>query len=182
MDIFKGKTVFSENKEVYDRFINSTTPHSKGYFILAPSGAGKTHYVKNQIEKNWIDGDSLWYSAGAHPDGPWWTMGIDVINEVDARSDIITQEAKKVGLWIIGASNNWLIPDAVVLPPREVNVEYIKKRENGEYDGGLKSDQLEQLDSHREWIRSMAEKNNVPIFDSVSEATDYIMKIYSNNN
>ena len=126
MDIFDGPNSFYKNESVYGKFIAETVPHKKGFFILAPSGTGKTHFVKRQTEKHWIDGDSLWTATRAHPETDWWRRGIEVIKEVDARSDVMTQEAKRQGLWILGASNNWLTPDAAVLPPWEVNVAYIK--------------------------------------------------------
>lgn len=172
---------FIPNRESYQKFLNDTVSHKRGFFILAPSGAGKTHFVKNQKEKNWIDGDFLWVASGAHPDTRWWTEGLEKIKEVDSRSDIVTEEAKKLGLWIVGASNNHLVPDAVVLPPWDKNVSYIKYREENNYDGGLKSDQLEQLKNHRTEIQENAEKNNVPIFESMEEATSYLEKQYFNN-
>jgi hypothetical protein len=99
--------------------------HERGLFILAPSGSGKTYFVKHHSQKDWIDGDELWNAAGAHPKGAWWTQGLEIIEWVDQRSDVITQEAKKLGLWVIGASNYWLVPDAVVIPPWETHKNYI---------------------------------------------------------
>jgi hypothetical protein len=179
MDIFDGPCIFQKNEETYKKFLDETVRHSKGFFILAPSGTGKTHFVTRQNEKHWIDGDMLWMATGAHPDIAWWTKGLDIIQEVDARSDVITQEAKRLGLWIIGASNNWLAPDAVVLPPWETNVAYIKKRQETNYDGGLTMDQLGQLESHRKEIEEMAKAKNVPIFDSIEGATSHIQELYN---
>lgn len=178
MDIFDGPNSFQKNDVVYAKFLDSTAPHSKGFFILAPSGTGKTHYIKRQDEKHWIDGDTLWTATRAHPDNEWWNESLDIIKEVDARSDVITQEAKRKGLWIMGASNNWLAPDAIVLPPWETNVEYIKRREEGDYDGGLKTSHLAQLEAHRTEIEEMAKSKNVPIFDSIDSAVAYINDLY----
>lgn len=178
MDIFDGPSVFHKNDNIYKKFLNETRPHTKGFFILAPSGTGKTHFVNRQKEKNWIDGDVLWVATKAHPHTDWWTKGLEIIKEVDARSDVITQEAKRLGLWILGASNNWLIPDAVVLPPWNINVAYIKNRQEKNYDGGLTTDQLSQLESHRKEIKEMANNKKVLIFDSVDEATSYVEKLY----
>lgn len=167
-----------ENEEIYNTFLRQTIPHKKGFFILAPSGTGKTYFITRQKEKHWIDGDTLWTSTKAHPNTDWWTKGLKIIKEVDARSDAITQEAKKLGLWIMGASNNWLVPDAVVLPPWETNIAYIKNRQENNYDGGLTTDQLDQLKAHREEIQEMAKNKSVPIFESVNAATSYIKKMY----
>lgn len=90
MDIFHGPSVFQQNKKVYQPFLAETLPHMKGFFILAPSGTGKTYFVNHQSQKHWIDGDALWNATGAHPNVEWWTMGLEVIEEVDARSDVIT--------------------------------------------------------------------------------------------
>jgi hypothetical protein len=179
MDIFDGPDVFTKNEEIYKAFIYKTIPHSRGFFVLAPSGTGKTYFVVNQKENHWIDGDTLWTATGAHPNTDWWAKGLEIIKEVDARSDVITAEARRLGLWIMGASNNWLTPDAVVIPPLEVNTQYIKKREQTNYDGGLKTDQLAQLESHRKEIEEMAKNKSVPIFESIEEATSHLENIYN---
>lgn len=180
MDIFDGPSVFQKNTEIYKEFLDETIQHTRGFFILAPSGSGKTHFIKRQLEKNWIDGDKLWETTRAHPDAPWWTMSRDIIREVDARSDVVTQEAKRLGMWIMGASNNWLSPDAIVLLPWETNVAYIKKREVENYDGGLKSHQLEQLELHHKDIKEMAKSRNIPVFDSVEKAVNHLQDLYKN--
>ena len=167
--------------DIFREFSKGTVPHSRGFFILAPSGTGKTYFITHQVKKNWIDGDKLWVATGAHPDRAWWTEGLEVIKMVDAQSDAVTEEAKKRGFWIMGASNSYLVPDAVVLPPWEENVEYIRKREQGNYDGGLKTSQLEQLKSHREEIENMSKNKNVPIFKSIPEAVSFLEDIYKNN-
>ena len=166
--------VFSDGAEIYKKFSEEYKTHEEGYFIMAPSGAGKTHFVKNQEEKHWIDGDILWGATGAHPKGEWWLESIERITEIDQQSDIITMQAKKLGFWIMGASNNWLVPDASVLPPWETHKKYIENRENNDYDGGAKSDRLEQVQGHRKWIEEWAKQNNVPIFESVDEATEFL--------
>lgn len=181
MDVFDGPRILTKSTDTYKVFLDETIPHTKGYFILAPSGTGKTYYTSRQIEMHWIDGDALWNAAGAHPQVQWWTMGLEMILEVDARSDVITQEAKRLGLWIMGASNNWLTPDAVVLPPLETNIEYIKRREVENYDGGLTSSQIDQLKSHRQHIQEMALAKGIPVFESIDAATAHIHTVYTNN-
>lgn len=169
--------IFCDGKEILKKFQQEYVTHSKGFFILAPSGSGKTHFVKNQATKDWIDGDDLWLATGAQPQNEWWTEGLEVINEVDQRCDIITKQAKKNGLWIIGASNFWLMPDAIVLPDWKLNKQYIKKRENSNYDGGAKSDAFEQVKNHRKYMKQIARKNRVPIFKTIKEATTYLQNL-----
>ncbi|MCR4312184.1 MAG: ATP-binding protein [Candidatus Uhrbacteria bacterium] len=151
-------------------FATENIVHDKGLFILAPSGSGKTYFVKNQAEKHWIDGDQLWNAAGAHPEGPWWTESLEIINEVDRRSDVVTRAAKAKGLWILGASNFDLPPDAIVIPPEATLREYIHIRETTDYDGGATSDRFDQVLGHITWMKDTYEKMGVPIFSSVAEA------------
>lgn len=174
--IFDLKTplVFADGTAVYEKFAKKYITHRVGYFIMAPSGSGKTYFINNQKEKHWIDGDTLWEATGAAPKGEWWLESIEKINEIDQRSDVITMQAKKLGFWIIGASNYWLIPDASVLPPWETHKKYIASRENKNYEGGAKSDRLDQVQKHRKWIEEWAKQNKVPIFDSVAEAAKFL--------
>jgi hypothetical protein len=182
MNFFETPSILQEGVGVYQKFVRESVPHKKGFFIVAPSGAGKTYFVTRQEEKNWIDGDTLWIAGGAFPGDLWWTGGLEVIKEVEARCDVITSEAKRQGLWVIGASNNWLVPDAVVLPPLAINIAYIKSREENNYDGGLTSKNLKQLKAHRKEIKQLAKKRKVPIFTSVQAATDHIAHLYEKLN
>lgn len=142
---------------------------------MAPSGAGKTHFVESQKEPHWLDGDDLWMSAKAHPDGPWWLEPLETITEIDSRSDVITVEAKKLGFWIVGASNSWLKPDAIVIPHWSTHKKWIGIREKTIYDGGATSDKLDQVISHRKWILKW-EKQGVPKFKTVEAATEFLAK------
>src|SRR3989339_1225632 len=107
--------MFADGTEIYKKLAEKYITHKRGFFILAPSGAGKTHFIKAQKEQHWMDGDELWMETNAHPNNAWWEAGDGLsIREVDFRSDIVTLQAKKLGFWIMGASNLWLKPDAVV--------------------------------------------------------------------
>lgn len=165
--------VFADGTEIFNRLKEKYITHKKGFFILAPSGAGKTYFIKQQKKSHWIDGDDLWMSAKAHPEGEWWLENISVIDEIDQRSDVITVEAKKLGFWIMGASNYWLKPDAVVIPDWVTHQKFISKRENSDYDGGATSEDLERVKKSREWM-SRWEKEGVTIFKSVEEAVNYL--------
>lgn len=169
--------IFCDGEEVLKKFQEKYVTHTKGFFILAPSGSGKTHFIKNQKKKDWIDGDEIWMATNAHPQTDWWTEGIDVINEVEQKGDIITKQAKDAGLWIMGASNYWLIPDAIVLLDWNLNKKYIKYREDNSYDGGAKGDALDQVKEHRKYMKQIARKNKIPIFKSIAEATAYLQTL-----
>lgn len=162
--------IFEENESFYTEFGKAYTKHKKGLFILAPSGSGKTYFCKNQTEQNWIDGDELWMAAKAHPDAAWWKEPIEVINRIDQRSDVVTVEAKQQGFWIMGASNYWLKPDAIVIPDWETHLRYIKNREGSSYDGGATSDDVTQVKTHIEFIRRWNTDFGVPLYKSIDEA------------
>ncbi len=167
--------VFKDGKSFYGELSNKYVKHDRGFFILAPSGSGKTYFCKNQIENHWIDGDSLWMAAGAHPDGPWWKESMEVINRIDRRSDVITMEAKSQGFWIMGASNLWLQPDAIVIPDWETHKQYIIARENGNYDGGATSEDYSQVQGHIEIIKKWNTDFGVPMYSSVQEAVENLI-------
>jgi hypothetical protein len=172
-------SIFLNDKSVFRKFMKNFIVHSSGYFILAPSGTGKTYFVNNQKEKHWIDGDILWEATNAHPNRAWWTEGVDTIFEVDQRSDVITSQAKKLGLWVLGASNFWLKPDAIVLPDLRVQKNYILKREKTNYDGGAKSNDLQQVKNHRLWIKNKwLKKEKVPCFKTIEDAVSFLEKLY----
>ena len=80
---------FNQLKEEYKT-------HVKGYFIYGPSGVGKTYFVEHQKEKNWIDGDVLWSAAKAFPNTDWWNFSGEENDAVERRTDVITEQAKKI--------------------------------------------------------------------------------------
>ncbi len=167
--------VFGDGTRVYGELAKKYVTHKTGYFILAPSGAGKTHFIRAQKELHWLDGDDLWPAAYAHPAGAWWLESLERMTEIDQRSDIITIEAKRLGFWILGASNAFLRPDAIVIPDWETHKRWIVVREREGYDGGATSDQLEQVMAHRKWILGWQENGTVPKFETVPEAVAYLV-------
>lgn len=174
-DLYPDKTplIYTDGAFVYNELAKKFIRHKIGLFILAPSGSGKTHFIERQSEMHWLDGDHLWMSAKAMPTGSWWNESLETIFYIEKKCDVITTEAKKLGFWIIGASCNWLQPDAVVVPDWELHKAWIKKRETTEYDGGMTSDKLQQVINHRNWILTWQEKG-VPKFDTVEEAAIYL--------
>lgn len=170
---FNTPLVFADGTDFYQKLAQDYIVHKKGFFIMAPSGAGKTYFVKGQKEKHWMDGDDLWVGANAHPKGEWWLRNFEEIDEIDSRCDAITVMAKRFGFWIVGASNSWLKPDAIVMPHWSTHKRYIKTREANNYDGGAKSDAFAQVLGHRRWIKKWA-RRGVPEFKSVKEATEFL--------
>lgn len=167
--------IFTDGSYLFETFAKEYITHKKGLFIMAPSGVGKTYFIKSQKEKHWIDGDDLWKSAHAHPKDGWWLEPDEFMDEIDRRSDMMTEQAKKLGFWIMGASNFGLKPDAIVIPHWSTHKKYIKHRETHNYDGGATSDRLNQVLEHRKTILRW-EKKGVPKFRSVKEAVDYLTK------
>jgi len=167
--------IFADGTAFYKDLAKEFTRHDKGFFILAPSGAGKTHYIKAQSQPDWIDGDRLWLGARAHPNSRWWLEGEDTIREIDMRSDVITAEARKQGFWILGASNLCLKPDAIVVPDWETHKKWIIAREQGTYDGGATSKDFDLVRIHVERILKWQEQG-VPRFKTVADAVELLIK------
>lgn len=169
--------VFTDGTETYNNVGKNFIRHKKGYFILGPSGIGKSHFIRrqNKDDQHWIDADWLWRKTRAMPAGAWWEQ-IETIVEVEQRCDIITAESKKQGFWMLGSACNWLKPDAIVIPRWQTNLKYIKIREKN-YDGGITTERLPQLRSHREEILKWR-KQGVPRFYSVEEAVAYLENQY----
>lgn len=165
--------VFTDGSDIYAKLAHSYTKHGHGRFILAPSGSGKTHFVNGQKTKDWIDGDLLWAVTGADYSNDEWNQDLSEVMEINARCDVITQQAKKQGFWVIGSSNLYLQPDAIVIPDWETHVRYIATRENGLYDGGATTSDIEGLKVHIDWITTTW-KGTVPFFGSVEEAVNYL--------
>lgn len=165
--------VFSDGTNIYNELKKEYITHNKGYFIYGPSGVGKTYFINNQKVKNWIDGDILWEATKAFPHGDWWNWSGEEIDTIERRADVITEQAKKQGFWIIGASCVNIIPDAIVIPHFKTHLKYIKHRETHNYDGGIKSDDLNKIKRNRKYFSRFA-KDGVPIFKSVDEAVYYI--------
>jgi hypothetical protein len=174
-DLFDGTTplVFADGSDFYGTLAKTYRTHKKGLYILAPSGSGTTYFVHAQTDKNWLDGDVLWMSAHAHPEGPWWRKRGSEFLQIMRRSDVLTYEAIKQGFWVVGSSNYDLVPDAIVLPDLETHKRYIHTRETTNYDGGITSGQVEQLRHERDWVAGYAKKG-VPQFNSVAEAAEYL--------
>ena len=165
---FETPLIFADGTTFWNELAQHYTRHDKGLFIAGPSGVGKSHFTRNQAANDWVDGDVIWDSAKAAPAGAWWLRSAEDIEVIDQRSDIITQQAKMLGFWIIGASVRWLKPDALVLPDWETHKKYIKHREENGYDGGAKSDALDGVLYHRDLLQKLFP--DVPVFQSVDEA------------
>lgn len=166
--------IYQDGKQFFRKVMNDYIVHPKGYYVLAPSGAGKTYFITKQKEKHWLNGDVIWIGSGAQPKTTWWAQGLEVICNVEQRSDVITYQARKLGLWIMGSSRFWLTPDAIVIPNWQTHKKYIYEREKDHYDGGVKSCDYKQVLFHRDHLRKLAKQKKVPIFTTVSEAAEYI--------
>ena len=167
--------VFANGTKFYQKLGKKYIRHKKGLFILAPSGSGKTYFVNRQKQANWIDGDYLWLASNADLSSDEWDADYEEVQEINDRSDVITHQAKKLGFWIVGSSNNSLKPDAIVLLPWRKHVAYIKKRQIDNYDGGATVKDLSGVIKHRRWIRKW-KKQGVPCFYSIDEAAEFYAK------
>jgi hypothetical protein len=167
--------IFTNGTDFYNNLSKNSIRHKKGLFILAPSGSGKTFYITRQKVNDWIDGDTLWSTANADLTNDEWENDMNIVMETNNRCDIITEQAKKQGFWVMGSSNNWLRPDAIVLPPWNIHKKYVTNRESNDYDGGAKNENLSELKAHRKIIKQWM-KVGVPCFMSIAEAAHYLSK------
>lgn len=167
--------IFSDGTEFYAQLAKKYIKHSSGLFILAPSASGKTYYINNQKDNDWIDGDYLWPATNADLSSNEWNAKLEDVYEINRRSDIITYQAKKLGFWVIGSSNESLKPDAIVILPWETQLEYIKKRESKDYDGGATTADIESVRNHRHTV-SLWQDKGVPSFESIDEAVNFLTK------
>lgn len=138
---------------------------------MTPSGAGKTYFCSRQHDQHWIDGDMVLIDSGAQPKNDWWNQGVPVIERVEQRCDVITQQCVDKGFWIMTSINSWLKPDAIVIPEWEVLIAQIASRQQNNYDGGLTSEQHGQLKKGIEIILKWNTEQNVPLYKSIDEAT-----------
>lgn len=136
----------------------------------------KLTMCKNQQEKHWIDGDYLWQLTNADPLRDGWVHNFEAVMEVNNRSDVMTYQAKKQGLWIRGSSNSWLKPDAIVILDESVHKSFIEKRESGEYDGGAKEEDFEAVKRHDAFIMKWSYQG-VPVFSSIQEVAEHFIAI-----
>lgn len=164
---------FTDGTSIYNELKKEYKTHKKGFFIYAPSGSGKTFFIKNQKEKDWIDGDVLWNKTHAFPCDDWWNRPGIEIDTIERRADVITEQAKKLGFWILGASCVDIYPDAIVILPLKKHLEYIKYRETHNYDGGLTSESIEKIKNNRKHFKRFS-KFGVPVFKSIEEAVNYL--------
>lgn len=172
--------IFCDGTAIYEELAKTYLRHRQGYFILAPSGSGKTYFVTHQTKKHWIDGDVLWPITGADFSDDAWDTDTSAVFEINARSDVITEQAKKLGFWVIGSSNRYLQPDAIVIPEWETHLSYVQSRESNidTFDGGATLADMDGVKGHIAWIEKTWPSDKVPYFKSVQEAASYLEKKY----
>lgn len=165
--------VFTDGTNIYNELKKEYITHKKGYYIYGPSGVGKTYFIKKQTTKHWIDGDTLWSKTKAFPNDNWWTRPGNELDAIERRADVITDQAKKLGFWIIGASCVNIIPDAIIIPDFKTHLKYIKYREEHNYDGGITSENITKIKNFRKYVLRY-KKQGVPVFKSVDAAAEYL--------
>lgn len=98
---------FQENTTIYEKALEKVNKHNIGYYIFAPSCSGKSYYLNSKSNNDWIDGDFIWEESGAHPDSrtKWWEdENVYNLDLIDIKADIVTDEVRNIGGWMMGAS------------------------------------------------------------------------------
>jgi hypothetical protein len=170
---------FVKNPDLYNKALEKAAKHKVGYFIFAPSCSGKSYYLDRASTNDWIDGDFIWEDSGAHPPvaTKWWQdSDVDNLDLIDIKADIVTDEVRKMGGWIMGASTYFLRPDAVVLLPWATHKSYALKRANELNSSG--EQKIEKLKRMRRSYFKRFKKNKVPVFKSIEEAVKFCEDLY----
>ena len=160
-----GAFKFCDGKSVYKRFNKLYKKHKKGYVILGAPGIGKTTFIKNQGKgkRDWVDSDDLLGELGVK-----WDFNSN--NESDfklnyLRADYMLEQSKLLGYRIIGSLFWEYKADAIVNLPLDIHKEYLKNRKDISLDVVLEV---------RELLLKLAKKNNIPVFDSIQGAVDFL--------
>ena len=132
----------------YNRF-------STGKIILGPPGIGKTYYINNQPKYydklNWIDADKLVSDMGIN-----WKSDCKIEEEYTYKKiDNILETCKKDGFNIIGSLFWDYIPDAIVIPPLDIHIKYLKMRNDLNYSDVM---------TIRNYLNKHAIENNIPLY------------------
>ena len=169
MSKVKSQFMFSDGSKVYKNFNKYYKVHKKGYIILGPPGSGKTTFVQNQKgkKKDWIDSDDLLGDLGVK-----WHQNEQNPNDFKLnylRADYMLEQSKLLGYCVIGALFWEYVPDAIVIPPLKIHKQYMNKRKD------LKNNNMPL--KVRKILEDMAEKNNVPVFESCEKAAKYLKNL-----
>lgn len=190
-------------EEVVDKFTQKHVQHKNGAIIFVGSGSGKSFAVRQQTpnsegKTDLVDADFIYRETGAHPllptkpgeplrTFPWWYMGDKVILEVEKRCAMVNEAMVRKGLWALTSSfdpedSNAPSNTVVALIPweehrRNIVEKFRGTKEHGRYyDGGVRATYpgLKIAQSHRAWALKVASEKNIPLFNSIKEAIDYI--------
>jgi hypothetical protein len=150
--------------------------HTDGYLIIGPPGVGKSTFANNQKEKNWIDMDTMYDKLGLN-----WKSLKDKNSSPEERQKIYREAdkasyvAKDHGFRVLGALF-WDpgLADAFVVPPLATHKEYLNKRED------LKK-YRKYIIAFRKSLLTVSKKLNIPTFDSVEKAVEYLEKNKNKN-
>ena len=160
-----SKFMFHNGSHIYEIFDKDYHKHPHGFVILGPPGIGKTTFVHNQVgeKKNWIDADTLLENLGV--DWHQHENNSDDFKLNYLRADYILEQSKLLGYRIIGSLFWEYSADAVVIIPLEEHREYVSQRSDL---------QIEKVYEMRNVFQEHAQKLNIPIFENILEAVDYL--------
>ena len=139
----------------------SAVLHPEGKFVVAPNGAGKSYYVKQQAQNDWLDQDPYLEQV----DIP--TRGNDKLSKATMQqADKATLALKRAGAWVLGAT--WWDPanvDAFVVPSAAV----IQTRLAAKPDKFDENFYANNVEPQIETIRKVAKEHEIPIYDSFED-------------
>ena len=163
MSKIKSKFSFVDGSKIYDKYEKKYNTHEKGYVILAPPASGKTTYVKNQKNKDWIDSDDIFSELGVK-----WKLNSDNPEEFKLnylRADYMLEQTKALGFRILSSLFYKYIPDAIVIPKLTIHKKYISMR---------KDLSLQTCLNIRKYLKNMAKEKDVLVFEEIEDAIEYL--------
>jgi hypothetical protein len=171
-----GVKMTKDQKDVCERFgvYYYTYRHYKlmRRTIWGPSGAGKTYYVTNDKTGVTVDGDTLFTDWPKYPE--WWND--QAMNEV-----VNYNWVRAIKKWLllpesedkIVLSNSNIPPVASVLPFRDI-LDFYRDSKPKEWGQPTTT-----KDDEWAWILKSAKDKNVPIFNNIKDAVEYVIELRS---
>lgn len=135
------------------------TPKARGAVILAPPGAGKSYWIQKHPEAGWEDADMLY----EHDENFEGTASEEEKEAYYKNIDQRLQESRDKGVKVLSSLFWEFVPDAVVIPDEKVHKQYVKNREDLNWD-------------FVQEIRKILNDMDVPHFKKIDDAVNWITK------
>lgn len=158
-----NKLMFCDGTNSYNEINKIYKTHKKGYVILGPPGIGKSTFINDQHDNNWIDMDYLLTNLGV--DWKYNELNESNIKINYLKVDYILEQSKLLGYRIVGSPFWNYKADAIVVIPLETHIKYTSKRSDLD---------ITNIDNIRNIFIKHSEEYNIPLFNSINNAITYL--------